>query len=520
MSVESTILPASHIFGQQESRQASKFILRSALQKANTAVRCDSTNDVLGALHAYKEAVELLNRVLNLIDKESDKRRLQEIHDSYSERIRLLTAIANEEVKEEEEEEEEEEWLIKSKLQKATIRKITSIEFKSNETSLIIQASKSTPSTAQKQQEQQQEEICFEQKECRLDQKIEKKKVPSLTLPSLKKKEEDEQPSKRSTRTRTSSLPKVPRSSSMSTVETLVEDQPKYPTKLLASSIGSIRKKAVNRLSMEGIVGRKNSTYIHSNGSPSFGHFLKDQTKDTDDLKEHQHLELILALQKSMQQGAYITKKLYIPKSLWQQSNVKLSYIDIKISACTTIINDISRLESWTYLNDLTSSLRLLDHVELSVEGLKSNLSKKLKSERSKKKDIDNSNQTTNSIQAIHHNAKTERKASQSFISWGTKLTKSVERMNAFSLSKGDYNYKQYIEVLESLFNQVHVLENWLNYYYEEKKRSDSPQYDMIIVKTIKVCDAINTVVGGFIIRDITVLLAQWLKRGSSWVNE
>ncbi|KAG0750182.1 hypothetical protein G6F57_003873 [Rhizopus arrhizus] len=498
MSVESTILPASHTFGQQESRQASKFILRSALQKANTAVRCDSTNDVLGALHAYKEAVELLNRVLNLIDKESDKRRLQEIHDSYSERIRLLTAIANEEVKEEE---EEEEWLIKSRLQKATIRKITSIEFKSNETSLIIQASKSTPSTAQKQQEQQQEEICFEQKEeCRLDQKIEKKKVPSLTLPSLKKKEEDEQPSKRSTRTRTSSLPKVPRSSSMSTVETLVEDQPKYPTKLLASSIGSIRKKAVNRLSMEGIVGH--------------------QTKDTDDLKEHQHLELILALQKSMQQGAYITKKLYIPKSLWQQSNVKLSYIDIKISACTTIINDISRLESWTYLNDLTSSLRLLDHVELSVEGLKSNLSKKLKSERSKKKDAGNSNQTTNSIQTIHHSAKTERKASQSFISWGTKLSKSVERMNAFSLSKGDYNYKQYIEVLESLFNQVHVLENWLNYYYEEKKRSDSPQYDMIIVKTIKVCDAINTVVGGFIIRDITVLLAQWLKRGSSWVNE
>lgn len=120
-----------------------------------------------------------------------------------------------------------------------------------------------------------------------------------------------------------------------------------------------------------------------------------------------------------------------------QQSNVKLSYIDIKISACTTIINDISRLESWTYLNDLTSSLRLLDHVELSVEGLKSNLSKKLKSERSKKKDAGNSNQTTNSIQTIHHSAKTERKASQSFISWGTKLSKSVERMNAFSLSKG-----------------------------------------------------------------------------------
>ena len=79
MSVESSLLPASHPFTQQETKHFSKRILRSALQKANVAVQCDSTNDVLGAVHAYTEAIELLEKVLNLIEKENDKKRLQEI---------------------------------------------------------------------------------------------------------------------------------------------------------------------------------------------------------------------------------------------------------------------------------------------------------------------------------------------------------------------------------------------------------------------------------------------------------
>ncbi|CAO3668935.1 unnamed protein product [Rhizopus stolonifer] len=356
-----------------------------------------------------------------------------------------------------------------------------------------------------------------EQEEFDLCKKIEKKKVPSLTLPSLKKEEDSAQ----SIKSRTSSELKIPRSSSISTIETLSDDhQPKHqqPTRLL----GSIRKKAGNRLSVEGLVGRKSTTYVHSNGSPSFGHFIKDQTKDTEDVKEHQNLELILALEKSMQQGAYITKNLYIPKSLWQQTNVKLSYVDFKVSACTIIISDVSRLESWASLDNLDSSLKLLDPIEASVEKLKKNLSKKLKGESSKKIS-DNSSQTSNDSQTPQLiNTKTEgsRKASHSFISWGSKLSKSVERINAFGLSKGEDNYKQYVEILEKLFYKVHILENWLNYYNEERKKSSNNQYDTIITRINTVCNGIDTVVGGFVIRDVTILLAKWLKRGSSWVNE
>ncbi|CEG69657.1 hypothetical protein RMATCC62417_05696 [Rhizopus microsporus] len=457
MSVESSLLPASHPFTQQETKHFSKRILRSALQKANVAVQCDSTNDVLGAVHAYTEAIELLEKVLNLIEKDNDKKRLQEIHDSYSERIRLLTAIVIEEGKEkeiqpiekgddedsedsEDSEVSDDDWETKPTLQKATVRKIISTEFNRNMTtsssSFSMHSSKSTPTTQQQQQQSHADNEDYD-----LDSDIEAKQMPAMTLPSLKKKEEELSPSSPATptaiayirpyRTRTSSLPKVPRSSSMSTVESLDEEQ--QPTKVRTSAIGSMRKKTVNRLSVEGLVGRKSAGYTHSTGSPSFGHFLKDQTQDTEEVKEHQQLKLLLALEKSMQQGAYVTKKLYIPKSLWQQHNVKLSFVDIKISACETLANDLHRLENWAYLDDLLSSLRLLEHVETSVESLKTNLSKKFKREST-----NGGNQTSS---AGHTNGTTKiettKKSSQSFMSWGTKLTKSVERMNAFSLTKG-----------------------------------------------------------------------------------
>lgn len=64
------------------------------------------------------------------------------------------------------------------------------------------------------------------------------------------------------------------------------------------------------------------------------------------------------------------------------------------------------------------------------------------------------------------------------------------------------------------------VIENWQSFYREGKRNSSDSQYDAIITKLEVICSVINTVVGGFVIRDMTILLAKWLKRGSSWVNE
>lgn len=432
---------------------------------------------------------------------------------------------------------------------------------------------------------------------------------PAMNLPSLKKKDHDTTPipKVRSVfRARTSSLPKAPvmqRSSSMSTVDTIASptetDQHKqhhpreamiidttppshshsqtYPAQMIVNrpiisrpsvgGLGSMRKKAANRLSMDGFTisrAKEKLSNSPSAGSNTYGSFLKDHiqpvaaddmeyimdnsTAIQDDVSPHldssnedvslqdtkqstssSHLKLLLALEKSMLEGAHITQRLYIPKSLWQQPNIRLSSMDIKVSACESLLTDIARLENWSYLDDLISSTRLLDHFETSVDHLQMTLSKKLKRDS-----IIESNSSSGSSQlshsgSIHHSSSRDSismsrmdsgKKTQSFMSWGTKLTKSVERMNAFSLTKTEDQYKNYIEVLQKLFAKIHVLEHWLSHYHTEKQKSRQVQHDVLITKLIKICTVINTAIGGFVVRDITVLLAKWLKRGGSWVNE
>ncbi|SOV08402.1 uncharacterized protein UDID_00553 [Ustilago sp. UG-2017a] len=82
---------------------SSKNILTIALQKAQNAVQLDSANNVPDAISAYKQAVRLLEEVMERIaprngkrsrpSREEERRRLRVIHDTYADRIRLLSMI-------------------------------------------------------------------------------------------------------------------------------------------------------------------------------------------------------------------------------------------------------------------------------------------------------------------------------------------------------------------------------------------------------------------------------------------
>ena len=82
---------------------SSKNILTIALQKAQNAVQLDSANNVPEAISAYKQAVRLLEEVMERIaprngkrsrpSREEERRRLRVIHDTYADRIRLLSMI-------------------------------------------------------------------------------------------------------------------------------------------------------------------------------------------------------------------------------------------------------------------------------------------------------------------------------------------------------------------------------------------------------------------------------------------
>lgn len=228
--------------------------------------------------------------------------------------------------------------------------------------------------------------------------------------------------------------------------------------------------------------------------------------------------------------------------------------MDVKIAACESLILDLNRVEKWGNLDDIRGSLRLIESLEEVVDALQVTLSKKLKRDSL----VDTSDDTNNgpfpsdvgggtSQQHSHSNGgnvdggigSSSGSSGNSFnlnsngslssngaankraqlMSWGSKLTKSVERMNAFSLTKVDDQYRHYVEVLQKLFIKLHVLEMWFQHYLK-KDRLINPHYDNVLVKLGRVCDGINRVVGGFVIRDLALLLGKWLKRGGVWVNE
>lgn len=99
--------------------------------------------------------------------------------------------------------------------------------------------------------------------------------------------------------------------------------------------------------------------------------------------------------------------------------------MDIKIAACETLIREMNKLENW-YLEDLKGSLKVLNQLEVTVNYVQLNLSKKLKNTSGL--DSNNGNNGELPYSPVESNKKTS-----TFISFGAKLTKSV---NAFSLVK------------------------------------------------------------------------------------
>lgn len=94
--------PAS-LLPSDGSPLSSKNVLTIALAKAQSAVTFDSNNEVPEAVEAYGQAGRLLQEVMQRItpkpgsskksNREDERRRLKVIHDTYTERIRLLTML-------------------------------------------------------------------------------------------------------------------------------------------------------------------------------------------------------------------------------------------------------------------------------------------------------------------------------------------------------------------------------------------------------------------------------------------
>ncbi|KAK9696375.1 hypothetical protein K7432_012504 [Basidiobolus ranarum] len=219
---------------------------------------------------------------------------------------------------------------------------------------------------------------------------------------------------------------------------------------------------------------------------------------------ELQPFWLMRCFERSMVSGGFISNKMYIPRSLWYQSGARLSAIEAKISACELITATLYNMALSLGQNipptsttpathfkelDIVILLKELESFDTVLYSVQNNLAKKL-----------------SFIESI-------KKSQSSFLSLGNRITKSLERMTT-SRDKID-DVSLYIDVLIKLFQTCQILDHWIKQFHA---MSPGELQAQALTRLARVSDFMNTVICAFVMRDLTVLMAKYMKRCKEWL--
>ncbi|OBZ81143.1 hypothetical protein A0J61_10808, partial [Choanephora cucurbitarum] len=280
------------------------------------------------------------------------------------------------------------------------------------------------------------------------------------------------------------------------------------------------------------------------------------QQKRQSNLME-QNLSFVHVLHATMIHGGYLNPHLYVPMELWYQSNVRIPVIDTKILACDMLISQLEEMDRCD-LTDKATIESSLAQFEKSLLNTSKTMKRKLgglsttnKISRSasirttptvtkmtKMYGFDNNdsnhsvnsllnqqgspipntstststNTSTKSLESIVEGATAGLKNSpQTFTSWGSKLSKSVEKINQRN-NHNDQN-EVYIKSLVQLFLMTDVLEKWKAEM--ESKASTEEFYSTTSAHISHCAELFSTVVCGFVMKDYELFLEKWLKQST-----
>ncbi|OZJ06719.1 hypothetical protein BZG36_00364 [Bifiguratus adelaidae] len=224
--------------------------------------------------------------------------------------------------------------------------------------------------------------------------------------------------------------------------------------------------------------------------------------------------QLMRTLEKSMTIGAYLTPKLYVPKSLWYQSHVKLPFLEPKLHALQVLTQELLKCEQHTDLNDMATISNYLGNLESITESVATALGRKC---------------GIGSVKIEEDTAKKEtsqNRKTQSRLFWGTKLSKSVEKINFSPGNRTDDIVQLYVDMLIRLFRCAQMLEDWMRHFSQQQssfihdERHPHPvpdrsmnQAEVIVSKISSIVDTLASVIGGLAVRDLALLLGKWIAR-------
>ncbi|KAI9006552.1 hypothetical protein CLU79DRAFT_570268 [Phycomyces nitens] len=220
---------------------------------------------------------------------------------------------------------------------------------------------------------------------------------------------------------------------------------------------------------------------------------------------------LIKRLQKSIEYGGYITATIHAPKQLWYQSNVRLPEVSAKVTACKLLVPVFKSMETRRHVSPVDAYTEL-SGFEHTLRHIKYSFAKKLGI-------IEHTPPEVASDDASIPGLNSSRR-SQTIVSWGNKISKSVERMKIESSKSSEEQYMAYIDILAQLFSAAQVLDDWKEFYTLEQMAPDrAGLYDHVLEKLQLCTDTFHRIVCGFVMRDFAILLNQWIKKSLEWVD-
>ncbi|KAK4701592.1 hypothetical protein P7C70_g4638, partial [Phenoliferia sp. Uapishka_3] len=221
---------------------------------------------------------------------------------------------------------------------------------------------------------------------------------------------------------------------------------------------------------------------------------------------------LMRQILQSIESGAYVTPRLYVPKQMWSQTGVKLVAVETKVRMLDLLLTglegmeksgeELIRKEGWKAtergreMEVARGFAKELEDLEGLMGGIQSTLAKKLGYGTSGKKT-----------------------GPTSFSAWSSKLSRSLDRVtNGRSLDSP----ATYIEGITRVFRLAQCIDIHLaalaseDYGYETLGKNEKQRIEKGLRRA---SDFFGQVICQFILRDLGIFLDKYVKRGGAWVG-
>jgi len=212
----------------------------------------------------------------------------------------------------------------------------------------------------------------------------------------------------------------------------------------------------------------------------------------------HRPYWMMRILAKTMSSGGFLTSSLYVPHTLWYQSGIKFTAIQVKYAGCETTLDSLLKLKDGD-INDSQSLSKDLLNFCTQLDAIQNTLARHL-----------------SFVPEIKKGDNKESSVLQSLANFSNAIQKGVSRLGANVLQTKIEDDTDYIQMLLNIFEHSQYIELWLTHYETKIGASSNDIYDNQVLERLRrIGEFFYSVVCAFVIRDFNLLLERYLRKST-----